>query len=49
VKNYGLISKTLTELLKKVGFHWNDKAEEAFGKLKVAMSEVPTLGLPDFC
>ena len=47
VKDYGLISKPLTELLKKDGFYWNDKAEEAFGKLKIDMSEVPTLGLPD--
>jgi len=48
VKDYGFISRPLTELLKKDGFHWNEKAEQAFEGLKAAMSDVPTLGLPDF-
>ena len=30
VKNYGMISKPLTELLKKDGFKWNLKVDEAF-------------------
>lgn len=47
VKDYGIISWPLTELLKE-GFQWNDRADEAFDKLKKAMSEVPTLGLHDF-
>jgi len=48
VRNYRLISKPLIDLLKKEGFNWNEKAEEAFVLLKKAMSEVPTLSLPDF-
>lgn len=48
VKNYGVISKPLTQLLKKGGFMWNDKAEESFNKLKKAMTETPVLALPDF-
>ena len=45
VKNYGMISKPLTELLKKDGFRWNPKAKKAFEQLKKALSEVPVLGL----
>lgn len=48
VKGYGIISRPLTNLLKKDGFRWDAATEEAFCKLKQAMSEVPTLRLPDF-
>ena len=48
VKDFGAISKPLTDLLKKGGFNWGPLAEEAFKKLKGAMSKVPVLGLPDF-
>jgi len=48
VQNYGTINKPLTKLLKKEGFKWNPKAEQAFEQLKEALSRVPTLGLPDF-
>lgn len=48
VKNYGLIRRHLTELLKNDGFKWGLETERAFGKLKVAMSKTPVLGLPDF-
>ncbi|KAJ4802427.1 polyprotein [Rhynchospora pubera] len=48
IKNYGVISKSLTDLLKKNSFGWNEQAQEAFGKLKRAMSSAPVLALPDF-
>ncbi|KAJ4777533.1 polyprotein [Rhynchospora pubera] len=48
IKNYGVISKSLTDLLKKNSFGWNEHAQEAFSKLKRAMSSAPVLALPDF-
>ena len=48
VRNYGMISKPLTKLLKKDGFRWDDKAKAAFVQLKQAMGEVLVLGLPNF-
>lgn len=47
VKNYGIISKPLTELLKKEGFNWGPEVETTFERLKEAMSRVPILELPD--
>ena len=35
-------------MLKKDGFKWNEEAEEATGKLKIAMAEIPILTIPDF-
>jgi len=48
VKDYGIIIKLLTELLKKEGFNWGLKAKAAFETLKEAVSRVPVLGLLDF-
>ncbi|KAA0047330.1 Transposon Ty3-G Gag-Pol polyprotein [Cucumis melo var. makuwa] len=48
VQHYGSIAASLTQLLKKGGFKWNEEAEEAFLKLKTAMLTVPVLALPTF-
>jgi hypothetical protein len=48
IKGYAVISKPLTELLKKGGFHWNDGAQKSFETLKHAMVTAPVLKLPNF-
>jgi RNase H-like domain found in reverse transcriptase/Reverse transcriptase (RNA-dependent DNA polymerase) len=48
IKHYGLISKPLTELLKKNAFRWSDQASEAFEKLKLVMCCAPMLALSNF-
>lgn len=49
IKSYGVISKPLTELLRKgTVFVWNPMAEEAFSTLKKSLISAPVLALPDF-
>ncbi|KAK1608406.1 hypothetical protein QYE76_032079 [Lolium multiflorum] len=49
VKNYGIISKTLTNLLRKgVPYVWTTETDTAFQSLKQALISAPVLALPDF-
>ena len=48
MKNYSIIAKPLTNLLKKKSFAWTDDSEEAFHNLKQALVSAPVLALPDF-
>ncbi|GAV69589.1 hypothetical protein CFOL_v3_13090, partial [Cephalotus follicularis] len=47
VKKYSLLSRTLTNLLKKDAFKWNQEATDAFTALKEAMIIAHVLALPD--
>lgn len=49
IKHYGLISRHLTDLLKKgVPFVWTSQAQAAFNQLKHALIHAPVLDIPDF-
>ncbi|XP_039045829.1 uncharacterized protein LOC120185780 [Hibiscus syriacus] len=43
-----MISRPLTDMLKKNNFTWTPESRAAFETLKVAMSQAPILALPDF-
>ncbi|XP_031104476.1 uncharacterized protein LOC116007955 [Ipomoea triloba] len=48
IKGYGIISKPLTNMLKKNSFQWESEADTAFETLKQPMCSAPVLALPDF-
>lgn len=49
VRDFGVIAKPLTELLKKhTLFHWTSVQDQAFQLLKQALISAPVLQLPDF-
>lgn len=48
IRHYALLSKPLTELLKKGSFVWNESAQQAFTILKKALSTSPVLAVPNF-
>ncbi|KAJ9550331.1 hypothetical protein OSB04_014376 [Centaurea solstitialis] len=48
VRNYGAIAKPLTDITKKNNFHWDEDTQQAFDRLKHAITSAPVLALPDF-
>ena len=48
VRNYGLLAKPLTVILKKQAFSWSTAAQQAFQHMKEAMINTPVLALPNF-
>ena len=48
VKDYGIIARPLTNVLKKGQFGWHEEAEIAFRALKQAMTTTLILATPNF-
>nr|CAD1837139.1 unnamed protein product [Ananas comosus var. bracteatus] len=48
IKNYGKLSKPLTELVKNDQFKWEAEAQAAFDNLKGVMTQAPVISLPDY-
>ena len=49
IKNYGILSRPLIDLLKKdVLFHWTPQLQTRFDTLKQALISAPVLALPNF-
>lgn len=48
IRHFASIAAPLNQLLTKDGFQWHEAAEEAFQRLKQALTTTPVLNLPDF-
>lgn len=49
VKNFGVLCKPLTQLLRKgVPYKWTEETQQAFQQIKQALVTTPVLALPDF-
>lgn len=48
MRNFGVIARPLTNMLKKGEFDWTNESEATFEALKQAMTTTPVLALPDF-
>jgi hypothetical protein len=48
IKDYGVVARPLTQLLKKEVFCWSPDAASAFTALKMALTHGPVLQLPNF-
>jgi hypothetical protein len=48
IQGYGLICEPLFEALKKNGFIWEDRQQQAFLQLKQIMTQAPVLALPNY-
>ncbi|XP_019184593.1 PREDICTED: uncharacterized protein LOC109179543 [Ipomoea nil] len=48
IRSYGILSRPLTNMLKKDAFQWCEESETAFETLKQTLCSAPVLTLPDF-
>jgi hypothetical protein len=48
VKGFSQLGAPLTDMTKKVAFHWTEESHQTFDKMKEVMSTCPILSLPDF-
>ncbi|GKA12045.1 putative mitochondrial protein [Tanacetum coccineum] len=48
IKGFAIISRLLTQFLKKGAYEWNSEAQSTFEALKQAMISAPVLKLPEF-
>jgi len=48
VRGYATLASPLTDLLRGTKFKWNTEADKAFTNLKLQMTSMPILHLPDF-